>query len=64
MAGKGGKDVKLSKTVPTATTNPDTNHDCEKCGQDIFERQLMVVKTIKAEGSRTTSFYHRDCVKY
>ena len=64
MAGKSGKDVKLSKTVPTASANPDTNHDCDKCGKDVFERQLLVVKTLRADGAKATNFYHRDCMKY
>ncbi|MEI6046945.1 MAG: hypothetical protein WCS37_21560 [Chloroflexota bacterium] len=59
------KDVKLSKTVPTGqNVNLPTGHNCEKCGQMTTERTLQVVKTLKADGQKSTNFYHRDCLKY
>jgi hypothetical protein len=59
------KDVKLSKTVPTGqNVNLPTGHNCDKCGAMTTERTLLVVKTLKPDGSKHTNFYHRDCVKY
>ncbi len=59
------KDVKLSKTVPTGqNVNLPTGHNCEKCGQMTTERNLQVVKTLKADGQKMTNYYPRDCLKY
>jgi hypothetical protein len=59
------KDVKLSKTVPTGqNVNLPTGHNCDKCGLMTTERTLQVVKTLKTDGSKSTNYYHRDCVKY
>ena len=59
------KDVKLSKTVPTGqNVNLPTGHNCEKCEKMTTERNLMVVKTLRADGRKETNYYHRDCVKY
>ncbi len=59
------KDVKLSKTVPTGlNVNLPTGHNCDKCSLMTTERTLMVVKTLKNDGSKVTNYFHRDCVKY
>lgn len=55
------KDVKLSKTVPTGiNVNLPSGHSCDLCHHALTQRELQVVKTLRADGHKETNFYCKE----